>query len=213
VGDTKEVAGIYLGGSNLGLGKSNRFTDLEDFTYRIREKASIKDNRNINDQLFFGFTQDNTGIIVAGGTFGTDDDIIFEGNDVDYVTFRGGTLDTRGYSETPENVLQVESSGTLNPSYSLQRLGPNAKEITFDPAAQYLFEDLYIGKTFTLYSDTDSTHCLKLEGDATFIGQCKGSSSRFLAITGAAITFRIIDAHTVMVQGAYGVLPASAGTC
>ena len=213
IGSLKTTAGMFLQGSNLALGKSNRYTDLEDYTFRIREKCSIKDCRDFSAELgVTGFTGQNVGIIVDSGTFGTDDDIDFQNNDIDYLTFLNGKMDTRKFYKTPENVLQVETSGTLDPSYEFQRLGPGASTITFDPSATYLFENLYIGKTFTLISDTDSTHCFKLDS-GKFIGACKGTVAKFLAVAGSSITFRILDAETVFVLGSFGVLPSSAGSC
>lgn len=199
-----------LGNSQFTVYAANLYADNGEPTQSINTTSVVKDCYDVdpNADITSG-TLPNVGIYVTDqAKFLTRKDLYFSGNDINYLTAIDGQFITPGWSETPGSTLPVYTSGKLNSVYQLQELKGNRIHLTLDPAEEFLYQGLYIsdntvGKTFTIFSDSPTKHCITLT-NGSFVGTNK-KSLRFHPYKGAYVTLKILSPTEVLVLESRGV--------
>lgn len=198
------------GNSTFTVNADNLYADNGEPVQSINTTSVIKDCYDVdpNADITSG-TLPNVGIYVTDQSkFLTRKDLYFSGNDVNYLTAIDGQFITPGWSETPGSTLPVYTNGKLNSVYGLQELKGNKIHLTLDPAEEFLYQGLYIsdntvGKTFTIFSDSPTKHCITLTS-GSFVGTSK-KSLKFKPYKGAFVTLKVLSPTQVLVLESRGV--------
>lgn len=198
------------GNSQFTVNADNLYADNGEPTQSINTTSVVKDCYDVDpDAEVTSGTLPNVGIFVNDqAKFLTRKDLYFSGNDINYLTAIDGQFITPGWSQTPGSTLPVYTSGKLNSVYQLQELKGNNVHLTLDPAEEFLYQGLYIsdntvGKTFTIFSDSPTKHCITLTS-GSFVGTTK-KSIKFKPYKGAFVTLKILSPTEVLVLESRGV--------
>lgn len=154
-------------------------------------------------------TTENVGIFVADSAkFISEKDLVFSGNDVDYLTLQDAQFITPAWLKSPGNTFLVAQNGPLNSVFQFQKLDGKDLHLTLDPSTIFQYQGVYInkanpGKSFTLFSENGTDHQITLT-HGSFVGT-KSKTIKFCKVPGAFVKLKILSPSQVLIEGGFGV--------
>lgn len=201
VGDTADNAGAIV------LSKGSKFTVMAgaylasngQLISQYTLTSVFKDNVDLTPVIGSGFSVPQIAFNNRGGVVKLAGQILFENNNLNVLNEVDGTYSTPDDDLSPENILQVSTSGTLNAIFERQKLESGASLIQFDPAAVFNQDYLYVGKSFLLFSDTPNIHYVQLLS-GTFMNYAGATVLEFKPKLGAYVRFTVVSPNQVLVE-------------